>query len=341
MGGGGYSPKAQSQSILKGRYQDPMSGKPEQHQGHMNPDMMHPLMYEYLNRSQQGQHNGPPHGVSMMHHAGQQPQMSTSMTNGHHSSNMSNGASSPTGSDNLDKQDELDARRRLKNRERVRKCRKRKQDRLNFLEDRNNELEKENGELKTKIMRRGDGSPINKAMTEEALLELRAKQTNTLQLAQAIINEGMMSFEASAKSVWTPNATVLDGVTGEKLTNIDVIIENKRISASVFSNYKVKNFSADWQAHDKAMIKWDIEASLRPNAPSSIALSSPFHQLAPHFNNEMFPFHMVSHVTFSGDKIAEEVRFVDVAKLISVVVQKQRDPSKIVEIVQAVASTSL
>ncbi|RHY16259.1 hypothetical protein DYB25_008706 [Aphanomyces astaci] len=308
----------------------------------MNPEMMHPLMYEYLNRSQQqAQHNAPSHGVSMMHHPSQQQQqMSSSMSNAHHSSNMSNGGSSP-GSDNLDKQDELDARRRLKNRERVRKCRKRKQDRLNFLEDRNNELEKENGELKTKIMRRGDGSPINKAMTEEALLELRAKQTNTLQLVQAIINEGMMSFEASAKSVWTPNATIVDGVTGEKLTNIDVIVENKRISASVFSNYKIKNFSADWQAHDKAMIKWDIEASLRPNAPSSIALSSPFHQLAPHFNNEMFPFHMVSHVTFSSDKIAEEVRFVDVAKLLSAVVSKQRDPSKVAEIVQAVASSAL
>ncbi|KAH9079021.1 hypothetical protein Ae201684P_010878 [Aphanomyces euteiches] len=334
---GSYSPKGQGQSLpLKGRFDDSMGNSG--HPGYIKPEMMHPLMYEYLNRNQQGQHNGGPHGSGMVHNGGA-PMLS--VNNQNMSSNVNGEGSSPRASDNMEKQDELDARRRMKNRERVRKCRKRKQDRLNFLEDRNNELEKENSELKTKIMRRGDGSPINKAMTEEALLELRAKQTNTLQLVQAIINEGMMSFEASAKSVWTPNATIMDGVTGEKLTNIDNIVENKRISASVFSNYKIKNFSVDWQAHDKAMIKWDIEASLRPNAPSSIILSSPFHQLAPHFNNEMFPFHMVSHVTFSGDKIAEEVRFVDVAKLVAVVMQKQRDPSKMSEIIQAVASTSL
>ncbi|OQS04495.1 hypothetical protein THRCLA_03279 [Thraustotheca clavata] len=288
-------------------------------------------MYEYLNRNQ----NVPQHPNQMIHHQ-PQPNMNNAPVNG------GNGAMhSPRSSDALEKQDELDARRRMKNRERVRKCRKRKQDRLNYLEDRNNELEKENSELKTKIMRRGDGSPINKAMTEEALMELRAKQTNTLQLIQAIVNEGMMSFEASAKSVWTPNATIMDGVTGEKLTNIDSIVENKRISASVFSNYKIKNFSVEWQGHEKAMVKWDIEASLRPNAPSSIVLSSPFHQLAPHYNNEMFPFYMVSHLTFNGDKVTEEVRFIDVAKLLAVVAPKVREPAKLLDVVNAVASTSL
>ncbi|KAF1783764.1 hypothetical protein GQ600_12543 [Phytophthora cactorum] len=126
----------------------------------------------------------------------------------------------------------------MKNRERVRKCRKRKQDRLNFLEDRTAELEKENG---------------------TQLNDLRKKQNTTLSSYIRAYNEvDGSAFETSARGIWADNAEILYGTSGVRVAGLADIVASKKAYASVFAKYEIKQYTC--------LVNWEVEVSVKKEA---------------------------------------------------------------------------
>lgn len=241
-------------------------------------------------------------------------------------------------SDKGSDQDDLDERRRMKNRERVRKCRKRKQDRLNFLEDRTAELEKENHVLKTKMARKavgGSAEPLNEAQ----LKELRKKQNTTIASYIRAYNEVETGvFDVTARSIWSDNAEILYGNNGSRVGGLDMIVGNKRASAAVFSMYKIKQYTVQWKqnSNDKCAVHWEVDVVLRPDAPHDIPMTAPFAELGSYFGpNEVLSFRMTSHLTFDEGKIVEEIRQLNLSPVSEVVLGKfAQDPKKASDILR-------
>jgi hypothetical protein len=215
-------------------------------------------------------------------------------------------------------QDELDERRRMKNRERVRKCRKRKQDRLNFLEDRTSELEKENQQLKNKLARKGTNG---ETLTEAQFKELRKKQNTTIAAYIRAYNESDAAFETAARSIWSDNAEIISGVTGSCVTNVDAIISNKKASAALFTSYNIKQYTVHWRtnSNDKCSVNWEVEVVLAGNAPADLPLTAPFGTIASSLQGETLTFQMVSHLTFDEGKIVEELRQINTSRIADVI----------------------
>ncbi|KAG1703181.1 hypothetical protein DVH05_008091 [Phytophthora capsici] len=222
-------------------------------------------------------------------------------------------------SDRVSDQEDLDERRRMKNRERVRKCRKRKQDRLNFLEDRTAELEKENGMLKAKVARKDSGLK-DEPLTEAQLNDLRKKQNTTLSTYSRAYNEADGSaFEASARGIWADNAEILYGTSGARVAGLSDIVASKKSSASVFAKYEIKNYTVQWKTNstDKCLVTWEVEACVKKEAAKNVPLTAPFSELAPHFggDDEPLSFQMTSHITFAEGKIVEEIRQLNLSRI--------------------------
>lgn len=236
-------------------------------------------------------------------------------------------------SDRVSDQEDLDERRRMKNRERVRKCRKRKQDRLNFLEDRTAELEKENGVLRAKMARVSSTSAAAEPMSEAQLNELRKKQNTTLAAYVRAYNEAEGgAFESGAGNIWTENAEI--SLAGDRVAGIHAILDSKRRSSAVFSSYKLRRYDVQWKpsapAHDKCDVTFDVDVVLSKSAASdksSVPLAAPFGELAAHLGEgEQLSFRIVSHVTFSADgKIAEEIRQLDLAQVAQLALERLAD----------------
>ncbi|KAF1335589.1 Scp extracellular protein, partial [Globisporangium splendens] len=235
-------------------------------------------------------------------------------------------------SDKGSDQDDLDERRRMKNRERVRKCRKRKQDRLNFLEDRTAELEKENHVLKTKMARKSV-SAAAEPMNEIQLKELRKKQNTTIASYIRAYNEVETGvFDVTARNIWSENAEILYGNNGSRVAGLEMIVSNKRASAAVFSMYKIKQYTVQWKqnSNDKCAVHWEVDVVLRPNAPQNIPMTAPFSELCAHFDqNEVLSFRMTSHLTFDEGRIVEEIRQLNLSPISELVLGKfAQDPKK-------------
>lgn len=235
-------------------------------------------------------------------------------------------------------QDDLDERRRMKNRERVRKCRKRKQDRLNFLEDRTAELEKENHQLKNKMARKTVGSS-SEPLSEVQLKELRKKQNTTIASYIRAYNEVEAGvFDATARNIWTDNAEIVYGNNGSAIYGVDMIVGNKRASSSVFSMYKIKQYNIQWKPNttDKCAVHWEVDVALRAEAPRTIPLTAPFADLSSHFGpNEVLSFRMTSHLTFDEGKIVEEIRQLNLSPISEAVFTKYaQDPKKASEVLR-------
>ncbi|DBA02503.1 TPA: hypothetical protein N0F65_010975 [Lagenidium giganteum] len=228
-------------------------------------------------------------------------------------------------------QDELDERRRMKNRERVRKCRKRKQDRLNFLEERTADLEKENGNLKAKLAR-SSASGRAEPLTEAQMKELRKKQNTTLSAYIRAFNEIEGAFEAGARSVWADNAEIMYGNQGQRLVGIDNIIFNKKEAAAVFSSFKIKQYNVQWkpEAHEKCIVYWEVEATLQPNATAQrVPCTAPFSELSAFVGEaDVLSFTLVSHLTFDDGKIAEEARQVQLMQVAETILAKYASEPK-------------
>ena len=228
-------------------------------------------------------------------------------------------------------QEDLDERRRMKNRERVRKCRKRKQDRLNFLEDRTAELEKENGNLKAKMARKSTVKA--EPLTEAQIKELRKKQNTTLAMYIRAFNESDAAFEAGARSIWCDGAEIIYGHgAASRVRSVDAIIANKKDSAAVFSSFKIKQYDVLWKpnSNNKCCVNWEVEVTLKENAPVNVPMTAPFGVLAHcELKGELLSFQMTSHLTFEEGKVVEEVRHVNPAKIADLVLQKfAQDPVK-------------
>ncbi|CAI5725509.1 hypothetical protein KXD40_002109 [Peronospora effusa] len=303
-------PQSHLQQMQQIHHQTPQMNH---HPGHMshNPVMssMNVPMYDYMNRSALQQTSD--------------PRLSASPN-----------------SDRVSDQEDLDERRRMKNRERVRKCRKRKQDRLNFLEDRTAELEKENGMLRVKIARRNfgvKGGPL----LEEQLNELRKKQNTTLTSYIRACNEADGSvFEAIARGIWAENAEIVYGSNGASIAGVPDIIVSKKSSASVFAKYEIRQYAVQWKANstDKCLVNWDVEAVVKKEAVKNVPLTMPFAELAPHFgdSNEPLSFQMTSHITFDEDgKIAEEIRQLNLSRISAKVLELfSGDPRKAADVLR-------
>lgn len=242
-------------------------------------------------------------------------------------------ANATPNSDRVSDQEDLDERRRMKNRERVRKCRKRKQDRLNFLEDRTAELEKENGQLRAKMARVGAPGAEAEPLTEAQLNELRKKQNTTLAAYVRAYNEAEGgAFESGAANIWSEAAEI--SLASERVAGIQAILDSKRRAAAVFSSYKLRRYDVQWKAaaaaHDKCVVHFDVEVELRKGS-GSVPLAAPFHELSAHFSEgERLAFRIVSHVTFAADgKIVEEVRQLDLAQVAQAALERfAEEPAK-------------
>lgn len=307
------------------------------HPGHHEPMGQNELamnmsMYEYMSRPTL--HQPPPPALQQ-----QQPPPHLHMQDLRGSSKTS--PVSEKGSD----QEDLDERRRMKNRERVRKCRKRKQDRLNFLEDRTAELEKENHQLKSKMARQmasGAGSSSSggaEPLSESQLKELRARQSATIGAYIRAYNEAESgAFDATAHAIWTESAEVAYGNSGSALCGLEAIVANKRASSAVFSLYKIKQFSVQWKpaASDKCTVQWEVDVAVRADAPRDVPLTAPFADLGAFFGpSEVLSFRMTSHVTFEGDRIAEEIRQPNLMPISEVALAKfAQDPKQAADVLR-------
>ncbi|EGZ28026.1 hypothetical protein PHYSODRAFT_284177 [Phytophthora sojae] len=242
-------------------------------------------------------------------------------------------------SDRVSDQEDLDERRRMKNRERVRKCRKRKQDRLNFLEDRTAELEKENGMLKAKMARKDSGAK-DEPMTEAQLNDLRKKQNTTLSSYIRAYNEvDGSAFESSARGIWADNAEILYGSSGARVAGMNDIVASKKSSASVFSKYEIKQYTVQWMPNstDKCLVTWEVEVSVKKEAAKNVPLTAPFAELAPHYggSNEPLSFQMISRITFEEGKITEEIRQLNLSRIgEKALKQFAEDPKKAADVLR-------
>ncbi|CAI5745042.1 unnamed protein product [Peronospora destructor] len=293
-----YKQEPQPQSHLQQQMQQihHQTQQMNHHPGHMthNPVMssMNVPMYDYMNRSALQQTSD--------------PRLSASPN-----------------SDHVSDQEDLDERRRMKNRERVRKCRKRKQDRLNFLEDRTAELEKENGMLRVKIARRNFGVKDG-PLLETQLNELRKKQNITLTSYIRACNEADGSvFEVIARGIWAENAEIVYGSNGASITGVPDIIVSKKSK--------------------KCLVNWDVEAVVRKEAVKNVPLTMPFAELAPHFGDSSEPlsFQMTSHITFDEDgKIVEEIRQLNLSRISAKVLELfSEDPRKTADVLRCLVVT--
>uniref|UniRef100_M4B159 BZIP domain-containing protein n=1 Tax=Hyaloperonospora arabidopsidis (strain Emoy2) TaxID=559515 RepID=M4B159_HYAAE len=250
-------------------------------------------------------------------------------------------------SDRASDQEDLDERRRMKNRERVRKCRKRKQDRLNFLEDRTAELEKENGLLKAKVARKASGVKDHEPLTDVQLDELRKSQTTTLLAYIRAYNEAAegATFDMNACSIWTDNAEILYGSSGTSVTGLAGIIACKKSSSSVFAKYDIKQYMVQWKPNstDKCLVNWDIEVIVKQDAAKDVPLTAPFADVAPHFGatGEVLTFQMTSHITFEGAKIVEEIRQLNLSRISEKALEQfGDDPKKAADVLRSLMKTA-
>jgi len=248
-------------------------------------------------------------------------------------------------SDRVSDQEDLDERRRMKNRERVRKCRKRKQDRLNFLEDRTAELEKENGLLKAKMARKDSGLK-DEPLTEAQLNDLRKKQNTTLSSYIRAYNEADGSaFEASARAIWADSAEIVYGSSGARVVGMAEIVASKKSSASVFDKYEIKQYTVQWKPNstDKCLVNWEVEVAVKKEAAKNVPLTAPFAELAPHFggSEEPLSFQMTSHITFEEGKIMEEIRQLNLARVgEKALKQFAEDPKKAADVLRCLMATA-
>ncbi|TYZ60445.1 hypothetical protein PybrP1_009396 [[Pythium] brassicae (nom. inval.)] len=293
---------------------------------------MNMSMYEYMSRPTL---HPPPHPSSVapaLHHA----------PGDHSRSSKTSPVSDKGGSD----QEDMDERRRMKNRERVRKCRKRKQDRLNFLEDRTAELEKENHQLKSKVARQlaAAGGVAADPLSEAQLAELRAKQNATIAAYVRAHNEAESgAFDATAHTIWTERAEVACGAGGSALSGLEAIVSNKRASHAVFAMYQIRQVSVQWKAAgDKCAVHWEVDAALRPDAPRDVPLTAPFADLGAFFGpSEVLSFRMTSHVTFDGDRIAEEIRQLNLLPISEAALAKfAQDPQRAADALQCLLAAA-
>ncbi|TMW60524.1 hypothetical protein Poli38472_000566 [Pythium oligandrum] len=284
-----------------------MASQPN-HPGHHHPEMnsMHMPMFDYMNRpvlSPPQQHH--PHHIS----APMKPQKNVS----------------PMSEDNMEEPEDLDERRRMKNRERVRKCRKRKQDRLNFLEDRTAELEKENHMLKTKLSR-SSGAGSNEPLSETQLSELRQEQTSVLFAYMQANNEANTeAFENLAKSVWSERAEIIYGSKNTSVVGVDQIIAAKAAASTVFKQLEIVNHSVQWRenAPTKCVVNWEVEVVLHSEAPTDAPLTAPFGELARFVSPEdKLTIHFISHLTFEDGLIIEEIRQLNLAQMTDGILNK-------------------
>ncbi|KAG7401924.1 hypothetical protein PHYBOEH_009504 [Phytophthora boehmeriae] len=248
-------------------------------------------------------------------------------------------------SDRVSDQEDLDERRRMKNRERVRKCRKRKQDRLNFLEDRTAELEKENVMLKAKMARKDSGAK-DEPLTGEQLNELRKKQNTTLSSYIRAYNEtDIGAFESSARVVWSENAEILYGTSNSRVSGLKDIVASKRSSTSVFASYEIKQYAVQWKANstDKCLVTWEIDVTIKKDVAKNVPMTAPFSELAPHFGGETEPlsFQMISHITFEEGKIVEEIRQPNLSRISEKALERfASDPKKIADVLRCLMTTA-
>ncbi|ETK77678.1 hypothetical protein L915_16074 [Phytophthora nicotianae] len=316
----------------------PMSEQFKQEQA---PSQTHMQQLQQIHhQSQQMNHGAPHHG--QMPHPGM-PSMNMPMYDYMNRPALQQSAdprlSVTPNSDRVSDQEDLDERRRMKNRERVRKCRKRKQDRLNFLEDRTAELEKENGALKAKMARKDSGL-TDEPLSETQLNDLRKKQNTTLSSYIRAYNEADGSaFETSARAIWADYAEILYGTSGARVAGMTDIVASKKSYASVFAKYEIKQYTVQWKPNstDKCLVNWEVEVSVKKEAAKNVPLTTPFAELAPHFgdSNEPLSFQMSSHITFEEGKIVEEIRQLNLSRIgEEALKQFAQDPKKAADVMR-------
>ena len=239
------------------------------------------------------------------------------------------------------KQAETDARRRMQNRARVTKCRKRKQDRLSYLEGRNSELEMENDQLRVKASSTGELN-IHDEMNTSAKEAMMISQEVTVDRLKTAINNGLGTVEEAAQNIWLHHANMVHGGNGARSTGFNEIVKHFEAMSRVFSSYRVKNVSVARQGKScsKAVATWDIELVLFAKPAKAARSTGPFHQLAPHLAGDKIRFTTTSYLTFKGDKIVEEVQVIDSLALLSGILTKNRrlGPHAISSITNSIAN---
>lgn len=239
--------------------------------------------------------------------------------------NGGHGATESFRQDDMKKQ-ESDARRRLKNRERVRKCRKRKNDRLDYLESRNTELEHENEALRSKLGRIGIAQDVGEAAIqgEAARATMIQSQRATLERLKNAINTGSSNaIVQTGSSIWLNHATLIHGTNGKKIHGMDQILNDYDTALNhVFSSYRVRNVSYTSNNDDtltKGTAVWELDVSVKADAAPGVA---PFSQLAQYFDGDRVRVKVTSYLTFKGDKIAQEIRLIDTFQLVASILEK-------------------
>ncbi|GMF15166.1 unnamed protein product [Phytophthora lilii] len=322
----------------------PMADQYKQEQG---PPQSHIQQMQQIHHQSQQMNHGPPHPSQMPHPgmANMNMPMYDYMNRPALQQPTDPRLSVTPNSDRVSDQEDLDERRRMKNRERVRKCRKRKQDRLNFLEDRTAELEKENGMLKAKMARKESGLK-DEPLTEAQVNDLRKKQNTTISSYIRAYNEADGSaFETSARAIWAANAEILYGSSGARVSGMTDIVASKKSSGSVFSKYEIKQYTVQWKPNstDKCLVNWEVEVSVKKDAAKNVPLTAPFAELAPHFgdNSEPLSFQMISHITFEEGKIVEEIRQLNLSRIGEKALEQfAEDPKKAADVLRCLMVTA-
>lgn len=237
----------------------------------------------------------------------------------------------------ISSQDDMDERRRMKNRERVRKCRKRKQDRLNFLEDRTDLLERENGVLRAKVESRD-----SEHLTDAEIDALRVKQTNTIAAYVQAYNGDKADFNNLARSIFNDFSRIIYGNGGTQTSGVDTIVAVKESNDKIFNLYNIKQYSVQWNqnSNNKCVVYMNVQVSVQPNADQNVPFTTPFARISTFFEpGHVFEFQMASHLTFQGAKIDEEIRLLNLQLIANLAIAEfHNDPKKATEVLRSLVS---
>lgn len=208
-------------------------------------------------------------------------------------------------------------RRKMKNRERVRKCRERKDNRFTYLIQRNASLEAENDLLMSKCQKFDHLVPSGLAVNAKSHI-INAQLATVTALKEAL-NGGIEAIRVAALRVWHQNAHIIHACSGHRSGGFDAILDHYEMASKVYESYNVKRVRLDYPTDSvcHAVAHWDLDVVLRHILPTHTTRLPPFSTMAEHVAGETITMTMTSYLTFKDDKISEDVRVVNSLDLLS------------------------
>lgn len=187
---------------------------------------------------------------------------------------------------------EIDERKKLQNRERVRKFRKRKKDRLSELEKRHKVLVQDNIRL-----HHGEVSGNEKDQYDQ------------------VLEKAMKTFCSSATddeahSIWTSTARVVQPMGGKTAVGLDEIEEQQTEFRKLMHSSQLTEYNVQYLTLDHACVHWTLTGIFSNTLPDIL---TPFRSQLTGKSKSLKGF---SYITFEQGKIAQDIRTLDLLNLL-------------------------